>query len=304
MNGSPRLQHASRDRLNSVSQQFKNILKECTLCPRMCRVNRLTGRYGYCKSGRRARIASYTLHHGEEPPLSGHNGSGTVFFSGCTLHCVFCQNYPISHFRNGEEFDSEQLADAFMNLAHRGAHNINLVTPTHFLPMIIEALLMAREQGLSIPIVYNSGGFERIEILNLLSDIVDIYMPDAKYATRFAAEKYSDAVEYPTVNRTALVTMYNQAGNLVCSSRGIAVKGLIIRHLVMPGNSAETDGVLRFIKESISPQTYISLMAQYHPAHRAYEYPELSRTLTHAEYERACKRADQYGLHNGWRQVY
>jgi len=282
-------------------QLFKE-LENCKICPRQCGINRVRDVKGYCRTGRFALVSSYNLHFGEEPPISGSSGSGTIFFTNCNTHCKFCQNYPISQLGHGHEVDAIGLADIMLELQSKGAHNINFVTPTHVVPQIVEALCIAIEKGLDIPLVYNSGGYDSSEILKLLEGVIDIYMPDAKYGSDEFAKKYSDASDYPNINRDALKEMHNQVGDLNLNSSGIAVRGLLIRHLVLPHNIAASDKVLSFIAKEISNKTYMSIMAQYHPAYRAHEYPELSRRPLLEEYQKVLDWADLLGLRRGWRQ--
>ncbi|MFA5780236.1 MAG: radical SAM protein [Elusimicrobiota bacterium] len=280
---------------------FSALLEKCSVCPKNCNVNRLKNELGFCKIGRNPKISAYNLHFGEEPPISGTNGSGTIFFTGCNLRCVFCQNYPISQLCNGNEITVEKLAGIMMTLQNQNANNINLVTPTHVVPQIIEAVLLAKNKGLKIPIVYNSGGYEKIETLKLLDGIIDIYMPDAKYSDDRTAEKYSDAKNYWEINKLALKEMHGQVGDLQIKN-SIATKGLIIRHLVLPENIAGSRKVFEFIAKEISPDTYMSIMAQYHPANKTGDFPELQRKITDKEYQQVLNRADELGLTNGWRQ--
>jgi len=283
-------------------KNFTNLLEECTLCPRNCKVNRLKNELGFCKVGRNPKISAYNLHFGEEPPISGTSGSGTIFFTGCNLSCVFCQNYPISQLHHGKEITVEKLAEIMIELQNQNAHNINLVTPTHVVPQIIEAITIARTKGLKIPIVYNSGGYEKVETLKQLKGYIDIYMPDAKYSDDKNAEKYSNAKDYWKINKPALKEMHRQVGNLQIKN-GVAVKGLMIRHLVLPGNISGSRTVFEFVAEQISEKTYMSVMAQYHPANKTDEFPELQRKLTEDEYLRVLNIADDLGLTNGWRQM-
>ncbi|HAX61582.1 MAG TPA: radical SAM protein [Elusimicrobia bacterium] len=282
-------------------KNFSARLEKCSVCPRNCNVNRLKNELCFCKIGKNPKISAYNLHFGEEPPISGISGSGTIFFTGCNLRCVFCQNYPISQLYHGNEVTIEKLAEIMMQLQSQNAHNINLVTPTHVLPQIIEAILLAKNKGLKIPIVYNSGGYEKVETLKLLEGFIDIYMPDAKYSDDKMAEKYSDAKNYWEINKKALKEMHKQVGNLQIRN-GVAVKGLLIRHLVLPQNIAGSQKIFEFIAKEISPETYISIMAQYHPANRTDEFPELQRKITDEEYSQVLNWADELGLTNGWRQ--
>ncbi len=279
------------------------LLESCRVCPRECGVNRLKNdKLGFCRSGLNPIISSVSPHHGEEPPLSGTKGSGTVFFTNCNLRCVYCQNYPISQMGNGEERTPGELACQMLWLQEQGCHNLNLVTPTHFVPQILKALGIAMQRGFNLPIVYNTSGYESMETLRLLDGIVDIYLPDMRYSDNAAAMKYSIAPDYPEINRAAIKEMYRQVGNLVLDEQGIAKQGLIIRHLVLPGNIAGTEGVMKFLAEEISKDVSISLMSQYFPAYRAREFNEINRRITTEEYEKAYQIMLKYGLENGWVQ--
>lgn len=279
------------------------LLESCRLCPRECRVNRLKNdKLGFCRSGLNPIISSVSAHHGEEPPLSGTKGSGTIFFTNCNLRCVYCQNYPISQMGNGEERTPGELACQMLWLQEQGCHNLNLVTPTHFVPQILKALGIAVQRGFNLPIVYNTSGYESLETLRLLDGIVDIYLPDMRYSDKAVAMKYSIAQDYPEINRAAIKEMYRQVGNLVLDQNGVAQRGLIIRHLVLPGDIAGTEGVMKFLAEEISKEVSISLMSQYFPAHRAGEFKELNRRITTEEYEEAYQIMLKYGLENGWVQ--
>jgi putative pyruvate formate lyase activating enzyme len=229
----------------------------------------------------------------------GHSGSGTIFFSGCNLSCVFCQNWDISQEDLGHEVKAEELAKMMLALEDSGCHNINLVTPTHVVPQILEALVLAREEGLSVPLVYNSGGYDSAEALLLLDGIIDIYMPDAKYGQDGPAQKYSAAPGYTTVNKAALKEMHRQVGDLQMDEEGIALQGLLVRHLVLPADAAGTEEVVRFISQEISVHTYLNVMAQYHPEYQACRYPELSRAITAREYAQALHLAEKAGLVRG-----
>jgi len=284
--------------------ELNKLLKKCHLCPRKCLVNRLQDEKGFCGAGKRTAVSSYNLHFGEEPPISGYRGSGTIFFTHCNLRCCFCQNYPISQLGNGQEVEISQLATMMVKLQKLGAHNINFVTPTHFVPQIVEALELAVGEGLNIPLVYNSGGYDSVETFKLLDGIVDIYMPDAKYSNSQSAQTYSRAADYFEVNKKALLEMHRQVGDLKMDKEGIAQQGLLIRHLVMPEDIVGSRGVLEFIAKNISQNTYMSIMAQYHPAHLAFEFPELSRRISKTEYDAVLKMADELGLERGWRQTF
>ena len=274
-------------------------LESCQICPRCCQADRLEDERGYCRTGRWARVASYTPHFGEEPPLVGSSGSGTIFFSGCNLSCVFCQNWDISQMDAGREVSPEELAKMMLALQGSGCHNINLVTPTHIVPQILEALVLARDEGLSVPLVYNSGGYDSVETLRLLDGIFDIYMPDAKYGSDSPAEKYSGAPGYTSIMKAALKEMHRQVGDLEMDGEGIALWGLLVRHLVLPAGSAGTEEVVRFISQEISVHTYLNVMAQYHPEYQACRYPELSRAITAREYAQALHLAEKAGLVRG-----
>ena len=284
-----------------INQAYK-FLESCKLCPHCCKVNRIAGQKGICRSTAELKISSFNAHFGEEPPISGVYGSGTIFFTNCTLRCIYCQNYPISQLSNGNTISVSDLSSIMLTLQKQRCHNINLVTPTHFVPQILKAVAQARTSGLKIPLVYNTSGYESSETLKLLDGIIDIYLPDAKYAEDDVAEKYSKAEKYSLVNKDALREMYRQVGNLRMSKSGIAVSGLIIRHLVLPQNLSGTDKILTWVAENISKKTYISLMAQYFPAFQASEYPALSSRISKDEYKRARKYFDNSGLVNGWFQ--
>ncbi|MEK7400220.1 MAG: radical SAM protein [Candidatus Poribacteria bacterium] len=277
-----------------------DMLKECKFCPRECAVNRLNVEKGFCRSGRLAMISSVGPHFGEEPPLVGRHGSGTIFFTNCNLDCVFCQNYDISHAGDGREISSDQLADAMLALQSLGCHNINFVTPTHYAPQILEALIIAIEKGLNVPLVYNCGGYESLEIIKLLDGIVGIYMPDIKYGDNEIAEKYSNAPNYFSIVKSVVAEMHRQVGDLVVNKQGTAEKGLLIRHLVMPNGLAGTDKVVDFVSK-LSKNSYINIMAQYRPQYKASNYPELNRRITTNEYVDAILLAEKAGLTRGFR---
>ena len=276
-------------------------LESCEICPRGCGVNRLEGELGYCRSGRFARVSSFTPHFGEEAPLVGTRGSGTIFMTGCNLDCVFCQNYDISHLGEGRVVSPAKLAEMMISLAEGGCHNINFVTPTHFVPQILEALCEAAAMSLSVPLVYNSGGYDSVSTLQVLDGIFDIYMPDAKYGSDAAAKKYSDAADYTRVMKAAIREMHRQVGALEVGDDGVAVRGLLVRHLVLPEGLAGTAEVVRFLAEEVSAETYLNVMAQYHPCYRAHQFPELSRPITLREYAEAVTIAKSAGLDRGLR---
>jgi putative pyruvate formate lyase activating enzyme len=279
-------------------------LSACTLCPRRCGVDRLAGERGWCRSGRLPRVASFGPHFGEEPELVGRGGSGTIFFSNCTMRCEFCQNYSISQCGEGEEIACADLALIMLRLQEAGCHNINLVSPTHYLPQILRALVTAAEWGLAIPLVYNTGGYDRAETIALLDGIVDIYMPDAKYGDDATALALSHAPEYTRYMKESIREMHRQVGDLAVED-GIAVRGLIVRHLVLPCGLAGSREVFGFIADEISPDTYVNVMDQYYPAWHAAgpsaELPScLHRRLSPAEYAGALEEAAAAGLHRGF----
>ncbi len=277
-------------------------LKSCDICPRNCLVDRLSGKRGICRSDHRLMVSSYNLHFGEEPPISGWRGSGTIFLTNCPLRCKFCQNYPISQLGNGKVYEVEELSDMMLYLQRRGAHNINFVTPTHYLPHILLALSMAMKRGLKIPIVYNTSGYEKVEILRYLDGVVDIYLPDAKYSDKNLAKRLSLAYDYPEVNRLALKEMAKQVGNLKLGEDGVAIRGLIVRHLVLPNNVENSRGVLNMIKEEIGTWVTISLMSQYFPTFRALSDNMINRKITEEEYKEVVKYMESLGFKNGWIQ--
>jgi putative pyruvate formate lyase activating enzyme len=273
------------------------------MCPRECGAKRLEGKYGVCRSTAELMISSAAPHYGEEPPLVGRRGSGTVFLTSCNLKCLFCQNYDISQMRYGRRVTTAQLAEIMLGLQRGGCHNINFVTPTHMTAQIVEAVAVAVEQGLSIPLVYNCGGYESTQTLKLLEDVVDIYMPDIKYGDNEIARRYSGAPSYWDVVRPAVLEMHRQVGDLSLDERGIAQRGLLIRHLVLPNRLAGSGAVLDFIARDVSLDSYINIMDQYRPAYRAIRYSELSRGITTKEYTEALEYAHRLGLHRGfeWR---
>jgi putative pyruvate formate lyase activating enzyme len=272
-------------------------LESCDLCARYCRVDRTQGIAGaVCRTGERAVVASYGPHHGEEDPLRGSAGSGTIFFSWCNLRCVYCQNWDISQRGIGREVEPREIADMMLELQRLGCHNINFVTPSHVVAQIIAAVDDAARRGLELPLVYNTSGYDSLEALALLDGIVDIYMPDMKYGDSRLAHQYSKVRNYVEANRAAVKEMHRQVGDLVLDARGIAQRGLLVRHLVLPNGIAGTGDVLRFLAEEISRNTYLNLMDQYRPCYRADEYPALARPLTRDEYREVLAAADQAGL--------
>jgi len=281
-------------------EALEGMLTACSLCPRRCQVDRLDGERGYCRAGRDLSVSGVFSHHGEEPPLVGRHGSGTIFLAHCNLRCVFCQNYEISHLGEGEKFTTDQMARAMIRLQKIGCHNINFVTPTHFAPQIMAALPEAIESGLRVPLVYNCGGYESMDVIRLLDGIVDIYMPDVKFFSSDAAERLCNAPDYPEVVKSVLKEMHRQVGDLVMDSPGIAERGLLIRHLVMPQGLAGTEEVMRFIAEELSPRSYVNIMAQYRPVYRAGEFPDVNRRITASEFHEAVEIARRHGIHRGF----
>ncbi|MBN2444083.1 MAG: radical SAM protein [Spirochaetales bacterium] len=272
------------------------ILKSCTLCPHECGVNRNRGETGRCRTGRKAKVASYSAHFGEERPLVGISGSGTIFMSSCNLLCSFCQNWEISHLGEGIEAGPEELGTMMLLLQKQGCHNINFVTPTHVVPQILEALLFAVHRGLEIPLVYNSSGYEKVETLKMLEDIFDIYMPDFKFWGNEWSLRYCDVSDYREVVISAIKEMHRQRGDMELDERGIAEKGLIIRHLVMPNEVCNTPVIMKFISKEISPNTYVNLMDQYRPCGNAGTDGYINRRLTPDEFEKALNSAGDAGL--------
>lgn len=285
---------SDRDFKDKISKAF-NIIEECTLCPRNCRVNRIKGEKGFCKTLDKPLVSSWGPHFGEEKPLVGHYGSGTIFFTFCNLACTYCQNWTISHLGEGEEISFDELAGIMIHLQNLGCHNINLVTPTHQVPQILKALYIARENGLKIPIVYNCGGYESVETLRILDGIIDIYMPDFKYWDEKLAENYSKVKNYSSVTKIAIKEMHRQVGDLIIENF-VAVSGLLVRHLVLPNGISGTERVLEFISSEISQNTYINIMDQYRPCWHANEYEEINRRIKKVEFEMAIKTALSYGL--------
>jgi len=279
-----------------VAQAYAR-LEACDLCARECGVNRRLSREGAgCRTGERAWVSSYGPHFGEEDPLVGTGGSGTIFFTWCNLRCQYCQNYDISQMGQGHEVEPEELAQMMLSLQEQGCHNINLVSPSHVVPQILAGLLLAAEAGLRLPLVYNTGGYDSLKTLALLDGVVDIYMPDMKYADAGVARRYSKISNYPAVNQAAVKEMHRQVGDLVLDERGVARRGLLVRHLVLPEGLAGTAEIVRFLRDEISPHTYLNVMAQYRPCYRAHELPPLNRPITSQEYAEAVCLARQAGL--------
>jgi len=279
------------------------ILSACTLCPWRCRVDRLAGKQGVCRSGALPRVASWSRHAWEEPPISGSRGSGTIFFSGCTGSCIFCQNYPISQLGVGQEVSIDRLASMMLELQQMGCHNLNLVTATHFVPQVLAALEIAIPQGFRLPLLYNTSGYEAVDTLRLLEGVVDIYLPDAKYADDRLGHELSGFRRYVEINRAALLEMARQVGTgLLLDAHGIAQRGLIVRHLVLPAGLAGSAQVAAWLAANLSPQLHVSIMSQYFPAYRAVGHPVLGRKVTAEEYAAAVEAFVTVGLENGWQQ--
>jgi len=283
-------------RLAASIERANKILENCRLCPRNCEVNRLKGEKGICRTGRAAVVSNFSPHFGEEDPLVGTNGSGTIFMTNCNLLCVFCQNWEISHLGEGSEVSSKTLAGMMLQLQRLGCHNINFVSPTHLVPQILDALAYAVEGGLNVPLVYNTGGYDSVETLKLLEGIFDIYMPDFKFWDPEMSRRYLKAPDYPEKARDAIREMHRQAGDLVLDDNGIAQKGVLLRHLVMPCGVAGTGEIMRFVAEEISANTYVNIMDQYHPCGNAAKYPPLDRRITQDEYEEALRAAREAGI--------
>ena len=280
-------------------KQAYSIFENCQLCPRLCGVNRVKGEKGFCRAPLKPIVFSHHPHFGEEMSLVGENGSGTIFFSNCNLRCIFCQNWPISHEGKGREIRDEDLADLMLDLQKTGCHNINLVTPTHVMPNILNATRIALKKGLEIPLVYNSSGYELPEVLKILDGIVDIYLPDMKYMDPEKSSKYSaGASDYPDVTKKAILEMNRQVGVLRTDKQGIAQRGVIIRHLVMPNRVSGTEKFVKWVSEALPKNTYVNIMAQYRVEYKAYEYPEIARGITVQEFTEAMDWAKRYGLTN------
>jgi len=286
--------------LRRSAEEVWDRMRECDLCPRECGAKRLDGQRGFCRApGARLIVSSYSPHFGEERPLVGRGGSGTIFFSHCNLRCVFCQNWEISHVGRGKEYSIADLAKAMLALQEKGCHNVNLVTPTHYLPHILKALDMAAERGLKIPLVYNTCGWEKADVIQNLDGIVDIYLPDFKYADGELAARYSaGARTYPETTKQAILEMHRQVGVARTPADGIMRRGVMIRHLVMPNHTADSMKILEWIAVHLPGDTYVNLMAQYSPCYKAYDFPEIARRLTREEYRSVVLRARELGLTN------
>ncbi|MBN1643497.1 MAG: radical SAM protein [Dehalococcoidales bacterium] len=292
--------------LNRRAEALEARLASCDICPRKCGVNRLNGATGFCHSGALPIVDTVCKHMGEEPPISGMRGSGTVFFGNCNLRCVYCQNHQISqnrHKMRGKEMDCRTLAERLLYLQNElGCHNINFVSPSHFVPQILKTILLAIPMGLKVPLVYNTSGYDSLETLKMLEGIIDIYLPDIRYASNGIAKRFSQAPDYVENARAGIKEMYRQVGNLVMDEDGIAQRGLIVRHLILPQRLAGSAESLKWLAEEISPDVSVSVMAQYYPAHHARRFPTLSRRITEAEYNEVLTLMEQSGMEKGWIQ--
>jgi len=280
------------------------MLAACRLCPRECGVDRLAGEVGYCGAGPAARVYRHMPHPGEEPPISGERGSGTIFWSHCTMSCCFCQNYRMSHMGDGTDRTVDEVAEMIEHLSDAGCHNVNHVSPTQFLPHVLESLELAWRRGAAMPVVWNTSGYESDTALELLDGVVDVYLADIRYSDEGAARDYSDTPDYVEVNRAALREMHRQVGDLTLDENGVARRGLIVRHLVLPNGHAGTSEAMRFIAAELGKGTHVSLMAQYYPAHRAPDFPELARRISREEWAGAQDALESEGLEHGWVQQY
>jgi len=272
-------------------------LRDCNICAHECGVDRTEGVFGICGTSDQVLVSSYGPHLGEEYPLRGWRGSGTIFFSRCNLRCQFCQNYEISQANSGQETEPGNLAIMMLELQERGCHNINFVSPSHVVPQIMAGVMIAAQAGLRLPLVYNTGGYDSLQTLELLVGVIDIYMPDMKYASPQTALHYSKIPRYPQVNQAAVKEMHCQVGDLHINQRGIATRGLLVRHLVLPNRLAGTDAILRFLAHEISKDTYLNLMDQYRPAYKANQHPKLRRAIKRSEFEETVQMAREHGLH-------
>lgn len=292
----PSYLNLSKKELDSRIEKLFKILENCEICPRKCHVNRLKEKTGFCKLGDLPVVSAHHPHFGEESVLVGQRGSGTIFFTSCNLACVYCQNYEISQLRIGKEISFEKLAEMMISLQDRGCHNINLVTPTPQVPAILKALSIAIEQGLKLPLVYNTSAYDSVEVLKLLNGIVDIYMPDAKYSDDKIALRYSNVENYFKIMKKAIKEMHKQVGDLILNESGIAIRGLLIRHLVLPNNLAGSEKIFKFLAKEVGPDTFLNIMDQYCPYYKAFEFPELSRRITVEEYQKTIRLAKKVDL--------
>ncbi len=285
-----------QEHFQDIIKQARHLLEACTVCPRACGVDRTKGEMGFCEAGYHPEVSSYSPHFGEERPLVGHHGSGTIFLTHCNLGCLFCQNYSISHLGEGQKISIQRFAKMMLELQQLGCHNINFVSPTHYVPQILEALPLAIEMGLSVPLVYNTGGYDSVETLRLLDGVFDIYMPDFKYSKGDVAQLYSQAPDYPQVARSAFKEMFRQVADLQINEEGIAYRGLLVRHLVLPEDSAGTKEIMHFLANSISKNTYLNIMDQYYPCGNIPADSPLRRRITSEEFNRAIALAREEGI--------
>ena len=283
-------------------QLIKEMMSDCTLCPRDCHIDRAGGRKGYCRETDALVVARAALHLWEEPCISGEQGSGTVFFSGCPVGCVYCQNRPIARGLTGKEISIERLAEIYLELQGQGANNINLVTPSHYVPQIIRALELAREQGLHLPVVYNCGGYEKVETLRLLRGYVDIYLPDFKYRSSEVAKKYSNCADYFEVASAAIQEMQMQVGEPIFDAKGMLKRGVIVRHMMLPGYLQDSKNVIAYLHQTYGDSIFISIMSQYTPLANMERYPEINRTLPKSDYDELIEYAVSIGVENGFVQ--
>ncbi len=289
-------------KLQRIADQLYNMLEACSICPRNCRVNRQKKEKGFCRTGLKPKVFNFMPHYGEEPPISGVKGSGTIFFSHCNMACVYCQNFKFSQKEEGREVDFNELAGFMLELQESGCHNLNLVTPTHILPQILKALLIAIPKGFKLPIIYNTSGYELKSVIELLNGIIDIYLADMRYADNNIAKEYSNAPDYPQYNQESLKEMFRQVGIAKFDKSSIITGGIIIRHLVLPNKLAGTEKIMEFIAKELSENTYISLMSQYTPYYKAGVHPKINRRITAQEYEEAQNIMQKFKLYNGWIQ--
>jgi putative pyruvate formate lyase activating enzyme len=290
------LKTCGEGRFPNIIQKAYHMLESCRVCPRTCGVDRTKDEMGFCEAGYQPEVSSYSPHFGEERPLVGNQGSGTIFLTHCNLGCLFCQNYSISHQGEGQKISVQRLAKMMLELQHLGCHNINFVSPTHYVPQILKALPLAIESGLSVPLVYNTGGYDSVETLRLLDGVFDIYMPDFKYSRGDVAGLYSQAPDYPQVAKSALKEMFRQVGNLQADGEGIALRGLLVRHLVLPDDLAGTKEIMHFLANSISRNTYVNIMDQYHPCGNIPPDSPLRRRITSEEFNQAIALAREEGI--------
>ncbi len=296
------LELAQKGELREKAEEAYKLLQTCSLCPRKCEVDRLQDQRGLCGAGKKAKVYKFKIHFGEEPPISGWRGSGVIFFSGCPLKCLYCQNYPFSQQGKGREISPQLLSHMMLYLQKMGCHNLNLVTPTHFVPQILSALTLAVDKGFHLPLVYNTSGYESLQTLRLIDGVVDIYLSDFKYFKAETGMRYSQVPDYPQVAKRAIKEMYRQVGDLLTDQNGIAKRGLIIRHLLLPGNLFGAEKILFFIAQELSPSISVSLMSQYLPLWKAKGHPLLGREITPEELKQAFMALDFAGLENGWIQ--